>query len=881
MPTLTEARKREYELTEAEYVDNRVAREVRQYERAVESEKKYIQSLGPGVKAATREKLEWKVSMWGKQLARLQSGEWKNVNTNYLHKEYGKMLKKAISTGQPVPQNIINQAPEYKAAQTARERYEKGWKTSFANRSVAINEQMKEELGYKVKRQDGKPITSAQLEEIAKGVGEVEDVLGPLHDLFDNTDITIVHTSGKHPFLSGVGGTYTPGERAVNIGVDRVKALGHEVAHWLDYESGKVEKLSTRLWSKTGTKSAESTSTAEAGKSRYWGGAATPLGQLIQDATFKINNIREVREYMKAAYAKGLAEEEKERMKLVRERLSPYWREPREVWARLIEQYIATKSGRGGIATDDPTYYEKTPGWWTKEEFAKMLPQVEALMKTRLKVLRGSDVTPPRKTATAEAKLEKVADTVKEVEAVLPPPQVKAQLGPKGELIAKYATRKMSPVTGKDADYVTEYRIVEKPEDAGPEWMGNRWGIQRTVIIGGEVRGQDLIETADSKEQVVKLLPHDTDFIRAEKYGLAKTQFEQRQAEKQTQEEAKKAEEKQEAQDRARYDQQIKELGTRKGVKEGTISIVTFDKDYKLSTRRDVPGIIIGNGIGVAIHGEGKHKTYAVTHLNTGLAMGHEWKSSKEAIALAKAASQLGDWAKYSESKDIPKDMMNRAASLVRGFTAKKLETYKPPQISEFYKRSKKMAKEAEEKSEPAVSINPGDIITDGLVNGRVISEGTIKMGRRELPSYKIVITSGHEAGKVSAIIKEQAKLVKHDVHRTESLKEDAPILPPKPKLGEKKAPRTAAKPAKTIAGVQDKRSARAIATDKALLAKTVVPISKLEVWIGKPNRVDLQGIDTPSSKSGQASPRVAYADKGNQRLSRTKRKGFHKIKLG
>ncbi|MCK4713965.1 MAG: hypothetical protein KAT35_00190, partial [Candidatus Aenigmarchaeota archaeon] len=283
MATITEARKRDYELTEAEYLDNRVAREVRQYERAIESEKQYIQTLGPKATRA-KEKMEWKVGMWEKQLARLKSGDWKKVNANYLHEQYAKTLKKAISTGQPVPQDIINQAPEYKAAQTARERYEKGWKTSFANRSVAINEQMKEELGYKVKRQDGKPITSAQLEEIAKGVGEVEDVLGPLHDLFDNTDITIVHTSGKHPFLSGVGGTYTPGERAVNIGVDRVKALGHELAHWLDHESGKVEHLSTRLWAKTGHKAIESTSTAEARETRYRDAQVTPLGHLIQDA---------------------------------------------------------------------------------------------------------------------------------------------------------------------------------------------------------------------------------------------------------------------------------------------------------------------------------------------------------------------------------------------------------------------------------------------------------------------------------------------------------------------------------------------------------------------------------------------------------------------
>jgi len=408
-----------YEMSEPEYVDSRVASEIRQYERAITSEKQYLDQIKDKARPKEKEKLEWKIQMWGKQLDRLKSGEWKRVNANYLHEQYAKMLKKAISTGQPVPQSVINQAPEYKAAQTARERYEKGWKTSFANRSVAINEQMKEELGYKVKRQDGKPITSGQLDEIAKGVGEVEDAVGPLHDLFDKSDITIVHTSGKHPFLSGVGGTYTSQEKAVNIGVAGVKALGHELGHWLDYESGKAENLASRVYSKAG-KSQEITSTAESWQGRYKDQKPTELGQLIEEARYKINKMREVREYMKADYGKDKSAEEKEQIKLVREQLSPYWREPREIWARLVEQYIATKNGKAGLATDSPEHYEHRPGWWTKEDFAKMMPQVEALVKGRLRALRGSDVIPPRKRATAEKKLEEFADDVQQIEKTTP-----------------------------------------------------------------------------------------------------------------------------------------------------------------------------------------------------------------------------------------------------------------------------------------------------------------------------------------------------------------------------------------------------------------------------------------------------------------------------
>lgn len=1016
-----------YELTEAEYVDDKVRSEIRRYERAIETEGRYLEQI-PESRAKAREKIEWKIEMWKRQLARFKSSEWKGVNTNYLREQYAKMVKKAISTGQPVPQHIIDQAPQFKAAQTARERYEKGWKTSFANRSVAINDQMKKELGYKVKRQDGKPITSAQLEEIAQGVGEVEDVVGALHDLFDKSDITIVHTSGKHPFLSGFGGTYTPSERAVNIGVYRVKALGHELGHWLDHEAGKVDGHSSRIYSATGHKSHTSTSTAEA---LTWYRHSTPsdMGELIQEATRSINKMREVREYMKADYGKDKEKEEKEEIKLVRERLSAYWREPREVWARLVEQYIATKNGKEGLATDSPGYYEHRPGWWTKEDFARMMPRVEAQIKNRLRALRGSDVAPPRK-ATAEKKLEEVAEAVKAVEKTTmelgkagEPGKPKVLYAeperPKGELIARYTERKMSPVTGKDTDYVWEWHLVPKPKDAGAEWMGNPWGIYRTFTKDGKVEMHDLMETGGTKEKAIQTLPTESSYQKATKYGLAKVEDEKRTAAKAAQEKIKQEEEKEDARGRDAYWKQLKELGTRRGVKPGTISISTFDKDYKAGTRKDVPGLVIGNGIGIAFDGEGRSRTYTVTHLNTGLAYGHTWNSSTVAIALAKSIAKIGDWDKYSDSKDIPKEMMNQAASLVRGFTSGKLESAKaeprkvrthvpvvglkvkdregdewvvtdrytkPLRGFNLFSKEKnlelraldwdwgdytvigrvsKLQKEElpKPKEEPKVpKIGSGDVITDGLVNARVIAEGTMRMGRQDVPAYQVIITTGHEAGKKSMILKDQAKLVKSERSRgweealrprtTHKERLEVPVtwkegdkveVTGKPGQGTvryvytngytlvefegepikggildsssvfgnemvkpvkaKKEPEAKAKPeekppkrmfpekpkakkepvvVKTgkaeIDTTQAKRSDRAILIDRALRARTVLPIESAGKWLKNPNRFDIQGVDTPGG-SGRIIKGVGFTDKGGKRLTRRQTKGFRKVK--
>jgi hypothetical protein len=107
-----------------------------------------------------------------------------------------------------VPESVIAQYPEFSVAATARARYQKGWRTSVANKSIAIDNTMQTDRGFKVKRQDGKPITPEQIAKINQAVAEVESIVGSLQDLFLQTDITIAHTSGKHPFLSGAGGMY-------------------------------------------------------------------------------------------------------------------------------------------------------------------------------------------------------------------------------------------------------------------------------------------------------------------------------------------------------------------------------------------------------------------------------------------------------------------------------------------------------------------------------------------------------------------------------------------------------------------------------------------------------------------------------------------------
>lgn len=56
--------------------------------------------------------------------------------------------------------------------------------------------------------------------------------------------------------------------------------------------------------------------------------------------------------------------------------------------------------------------------------------------------------------------------------------------------------------------------------------------------------------------------------------------------------------------------------------------------------------------------------------------------------------------------------------------------------------------------------IKTGDTITDGLVNGKVIGQGTYTFGKMKMDGYKIEILSGREKGKTSFISKDDANLI-------------------------------------------------------------------------------------------------------------------------
>lgn len=331
-----------------------------------------------------RDIAESNVKYWTKRAAELDAQEKPtDVEADSARKDYAEIVRKAISKGEPVPSAVIGQRPEFKKAETARARFEKGHHTSFANESIAVDRSQKAARGIKVKRQDGKPIKPEQLAEILKGIDEVEEVLGPLKDLFDKTDVTIAHTSGKHPFLSDAGGMYHGSERTVTAGInDRlgrpIAALAHELGHWLDMEAGRALGHNTRVM--RGKRYGDSTSLADHEHRGY-------DNRLLSEATRRMSDTWEVRRILKKKYGDAADPEEQVEIERAKVVLGPYWREPREVFARLFEQYITTERGAGGVASR--TTYHGKPGWWSKDDFEHLKPMVREAVAQRIKALGG------------------------------------------------------------------------------------------------------------------------------------------------------------------------------------------------------------------------------------------------------------------------------------------------------------------------------------------------------------------------------------------------------------------------------------------------------------------------------------------------------------
>lgn len=346
---------------------------------------KYGIYVGPRSKKKKIQEYEFSIKLYRKMLDRLDTPKGKAQKAHESKNKYIELVKKAIKHGETVPDEVVEQRPEFQVARDARRRYEKGLHTSFANKSAAVNAVMFHEKGYKVKRQDGKEITEKQIAEIDKGISEIQDAVGPIKDIMKKADLTVAHTSGKHPFLSGAGGVYHPQEKTITTGVLLIQSLAHEWTHWLDHEAGKQTRYGYEFY--TNGRSSKRVKSFKEALSK----AEEYSNPLFSRARQNMNNPWAIRKLLKAKREKKeLPPDLQEMAKTMRARVGTYYRDPREIFARLVEEYVAVHHRKHTVASEKPEYYYKHPAYWNEKNFAELKPLVEAEIERRISIARGS-----------------------------------------------------------------------------------------------------------------------------------------------------------------------------------------------------------------------------------------------------------------------------------------------------------------------------------------------------------------------------------------------------------------------------------------------------------------------------------------------------------
>ncbi len=61
----------------------------------------------------------------------------------------------------------------------------------------------------------------------------------------------------------------------------------------------------------------------------------------------------------------------------------------------------------------------------------------------------------------------------------------------------------------------------------------------------------------------------------------------------------------------------------------------------------------------------------------------------------------------------------------------------------------------------PTPEVRVGDIVEDNLVIARVLSETSLRYGRQNIPAWRILILSGHQAGQESLMFKDHLRRVR------------------------------------------------------------------------------------------------------------------------
>jgi hypothetical protein len=168
--------------------------------------------------------------------------------------------------------------------------------------------------------------------------------------------------------------------------------LGHEFGHYLDHTAGEVRGLYSEGYMTSGKRVGNSYSQAEYVTNPFNREKLTPeqleFKGLLDEAKRSMADTYAVRKVFKKHDTAALSQAQKALEETLKVKLGHYWSRPVEIWARLVEQYIADVNGVANRATSALADYYNLPGWWKAEEWARLKPRVQAEVERQLAAVR-------------------------------------------------------------------------------------------------------------------------------------------------------------------------------------------------------------------------------------------------------------------------------------------------------------------------------------------------------------------------------------------------------------------------------------------------------------------------------------------------------------
>ena len=269
-----------------------------------------------------------------------------------------KLIRSLIARNVPVPEIVMAQYPEgfFDRDFEAKTRERKARWTAGANRTGREDDSLYADYGIMMRRQDGRQVRVKERDQLKSGLDEIIEIFPDLTELCRIKSLTIIHTGGKSIFQSprDILGVYNNTHKTISVGVagqdgePDIRALSHElVGHWLDYISVPEARILEQTFG------AEISFLQEEVTASYLDTLAQGHLSCFYAATLSMNPV------------------EKKNMK------SFAFAHPTEVFARLVEQYIATwlymNGNKTPISVFPLAFLIDQPAYWSADDWSTWL----------------------------------------------------------------------------------------------------------------------------------------------------------------------------------------------------------------------------------------------------------------------------------------------------------------------------------------------------------------------------------------------------------------------------------------------------------------------------------------------------------------------------